>query len=106
MSDPTSPALEALCWCGAACDQLECAFTHARRPWRMLRCVSCGTARLWPRPDDAALDDAYASDYYGSGRRKFRGPVGGLFALTQDTRARWAATFRPTGGRLLDVGCG
>lgn len=105
-SAPLATSARVDCWCSGPCETVECRFTHTADGWAMACCAVCGTARLVPPPNDATLAAAYAADYYGPGRRKFRGPVGRLFAGTQDGRARWATRLRRAPGTLLDVGCG
>lgn len=101
------------CWCGAT-ESVEIArFDETVVPRDrllndavLLGCQGCGVLALDPQPDDAALAAAYASEYYGTTRKKFSGPIAGAVGLFQGARGRRIARRVPKGGRVLDVGCG
>jgi len=95
------------CWCGGLCAVPIASFdVEQGRPFRMLQCDRCGTARLDPPPDERTLAEAYATEYYGSALTKFRGPLGHLFGRMPRRRARRVARLLPSHGTVLDVGCG
>jgi SAM-dependent methyltransferase len=95
------------CWCGGLCAVPIASFdVEPGRPFRMLQCDRCGTARLDPPPDERTLAEAYATEYYGRALTKFRGPLGHLFGRMQRRRARRVARLLPSHGTVLDVGCG
>ena len=73
---------------------------------RVLVCCECGTGRLHPLPDEAALRDFYPAHYYGDLGTKFRAPIEMLVRWVGDRHAAFLASSVPRGGRVLDVGCG
>lgn len=107
----TSNAITRACWCGT---------TRARRRYRlvasdarvfpMVECCGCGVHALCPMPTPEELRPYYAPEYYGTGTRKFIGPVARLVARFQGGRARLVelhlARRRGQAPRVLDVGCG
>ncbi len=99
------------CWCG--CAESTALFPLRRRGMRgtfqLVRCTKCGTEYLNPAPSAEVLAEAYASDYYGEGSKKFIGPVGSAFRWIQDGRTRLVRPFVPPDESepvVLDVGCG
>lgn len=100
-----------ICWCGGK--NFKPLFTLRRRGLRdrfpVVRCTSCSTEFLDPMPSAEVLDQAYSSDYYGAGAKKFVGPFGLLFRWMQDSRVRLIPPYElPDESEpiLLDVGCG
>lgn len=73
---------------------------------RVVVCDDCGSGRLHPMPDDAALRDFYPPHYYGDLGTKFRAPIEWLVRWVGDRHAAFLASGMPLGGRVLDVGCG
>lgn len=93
-----------LCWCGATTAAPLGRWPEHRST--LVRCAGCGVLALEPQPDDAELAAAYASEYYGSSRRKFVAPLAALVGVFQGGRARLVARRVARGGRILDIGCG
>jgi len=74
---------------------------------RLVVCADCGSGRLDPMPDDAAIASFYPDAYYGDpGAAKFSGPVEWAVRFVGARQARVLLSGVPTGGRVLDVGCG
>lgn len=73
---------------------------------RVVVCCECGTGRLHPMPDAAALGDFYPPHYYGDLGTKFRQPIEWLVRWIGDRHAAFLAGGMARGGRVLDVGCG
>jgi SAM-dependent methyltransferase len=73
---------------------------------RIVVCVRCGTGRVHPPPDDAALASFYPDAYYGDEGAKFRGPIEWLVRRVGARHARFLAQGLAPGARVLDVGCG
>jgi len=74
-------------------------------PFRILRCASCGTAYVSPRPPNYELGAYYVRGYYGRPGED-SGALGRLFGrlLMAERAAKAARGLAP--GRVLDVGCG
>jgi SAM-dependent methyltransferase len=73
---------------------------------RVVVCAGCGTGRLHPLPDEAALRDFYPTQYYGDLGTKFRAPIEFVVRWVGNRHAAFLASGLPRGGRVLDVGCG
>ena len=102
-----SPDIDRACWCGSAKATSIGGFTlNNGAVFPLVQCSGCGVQAIFPQPDDGTLVAAYSRQYYGSSRKKFIGPVAKLIGWFQAHRARLASRFAPTGGRVLDVGCG
>lgn len=74
--------------------------------YKLVNCGACHTYSLTPHPSAAQLQAAYAEDYYGVGEAKFTAGIEGWIERFRRARARRVARLAPTGGRVLDVGCG
>ncbi len=114
--------VDRVCWCGACTSrfvgEFEIAEHHASQQsgpvssantyerFRLVECTGCGVLALHPQPDDAQLERAYSTSYYGLSRRKFVAPIAAAVSLFQNSRARRVAKAVPPGGSILDVGCG
>ncbi|HEX2485174.1 MAG TPA: class I SAM-dependent methyltransferase, partial [Myxococcota bacterium] len=72
---------------------------------QLVVCAGCGTGRVHPRPDAAALRELYPPSYYGDLGRKFRAPIEPLVRWVGDRHAAFLARGLGS-GRVLDVGCG
>lgn len=99
------------CWCGTDRARVRYRLVAADgRAFRMVECAGCGVHALWPTPTPDELRPYYAREYYGTGTRKFIGPVAKLVAMFQGGRARLVQHHvRHAPGqspRVLDVGCG
>jgi SAM-dependent methyltransferase len=77
--------------------------------WRLLRCRSCGLARVWPLPTPGTLKPLYSERYFKENYLASR------FSRLAHFRSLWEELepppLRPPSGaaargRLLDVGCG
>jgi len=72
----------------------------------IMRCTSCGTNQVIPRPSTEDLASLYDSEYY-EGFADGAGIAGGITELSPVLRARLDEIERwVKKGRLLDVGCG
>lgn len=93
-----TPATECS-WCGAALDG------RAARRYGRTGCPECGSATTDPRPDAAALDEAYGDWYWPETGNRFS-LVGD--ALLRRSRASMAARIDEVAppGPILDVGAG
>jgi 2-polyprenyl-3-methyl-5-hydroxy-6-metoxy-1,4-benzoquinol methylase len=69
-------------------------------------CCDCGSGRLHPLPDEAALRAFYPPGYYGDLGTKFRAPIEWLVRWVGHRHAAFLAGGMPRGSRVLDVGCG
>ena len=97
------------CCCGSAqvCDTLRFTTAAETDALHYKKCSDCKLWRMTPQPDEAALLAAYSEAYYGSGRRKFIGPVAALVSIAQRARAKKVLQRLPQSApRILDVGCG
>lgn len=102
-----SGSVDRPCWCGGRAASLLGSFQLERGETHpLVRCDSCGVLALWPQPTDEELLRAYSSEYYGSSRRKFIGPIAAIVGRAQGGRARMAARLLKPGASMLDVGCG
>jgi len=72
----------------------------------MSACCDCGTHFLSPMPTSGVLARAYATAYYGEGETKFGGVIERLRDTASSGRALSFARQLPTGGSVLDIGCG
>lgn len=81
----------------------------------LARCECCGLVRTEPVMTEQELGHYYSEPYYGSGRKKFAGPVEWLTRLDNQRRADYLlallratmnATNTITVPRILDIGCG
>ena len=59
--------------CG--CESARPRFALAGEARCVVVCERCGTGRLHPLPDAAALRAFYPDEYYGEPGSKFRGPI-------------------------------
>jgi 2-polyprenyl-3-methyl-5-hydroxy-6-metoxy-1,4-benzoquinol methylase len=73
---------------------------------RLVRCLDCGTGRLWPLPSTAEIARFYPSEYYGAAGAKFRPIIERAVRTIAAARARRLARGLPAAARVLDVGCG
>jgi 2-polyprenyl-3-methyl-5-hydroxy-6-metoxy-1,4-benzoquinol methylase len=69
-------------------------------------CCECGTGRPGRVPDDSEIRSFYPDAYYGDPGVKFTGAVESVVRLVGARHARFLARGVPSGGRILDVGCG
>lgn len=69
-------------------------------------CGECGLGWLHPQPSTAEIQTFYPPDYYGRTGRKFIGLVEFFVRFVSRRRVRFLSRHIPTGGRVLDVGCG
>lgn len=84
---------------------LACADTTGH-PWFWRTCLECGAVFLAPRPTADQLAAAYGTQYYGKSDTKFIGLEERFMVLCRNSRARRLAKLLPTGGSILDLGCG
>ncbi len=82
----------------------------ARKNHSIIECATCGFRHALPLPDSAALERAYAEDYYGSEKPTFLAHAGEDQAwaeLAQTDRLEIFEKLLPADRRrLLDIGCG
>lgn len=90
--------------CGTCSASPDYTLTGTR--FTTLRCIQCGLGSLFPRPTSGEIASFYSNSYYGSSGRKFEGVVESLVRFVGSRHARFLAKHVPTGGRILDVGCG
>lgn len=69
-------------------------------------CSSCQTVYLDPYPTEEQLNKAYASEYYGEGKKKFIGPIDSVLQFFREARARRVSKLIAPGSKTLDIGCG
>lgn len=82
------------------CGGEACGVVWSESPHSAVRCAACGLVSLHPLPDISVSDvygEAYYNDYYESVRDARRRHMASVFP---------ADIPMPSGGRLLDVGCG
>ena len=80
--------------------------TVCNERWAVLNCIKCGTGRLDPAPTTHEIASFYPLDYYGREGSKFEGAVELLVRAIAARQARFLCKRLPSGGRILDVGCG
>jgi SAM-dependent methyltransferase len=110
---PRPPELAAVrqpsraCWCGGeGASELGVFRLGDGEGFPLVQCNGCGVLALWPQPNDAQLQEAYAAEYYGASRRKFIAPIAAFVSMFQRDRANLVFRHAPRGSRVLDVGCG
>lgn len=94
-------------YCGA--HELQTLFatqTRAGENFQLALCPNCQTQTLVPQPTDAQLAHAYDDSYYGEKEEKFGGWVERVLDGFRNGRARKIARLLPSGGTVLDIGCG
>ncbi|MDF1663185.1 MAG: class I SAM-dependent methyltransferase [Planctomycetota bacterium] len=69
-------------------------------------CSSCQCVYLNPYPSNEQLNKAYASEYYGEGKKKFVGPIDSVLQFFREARARRVSKRISPGAKTLDIGCG
>lgn len=69
-------------------------------------CSSCHCVYLNPYPSHEQLNKAYASEYYGEGKKKFVGPIDTVLQFFREARARRVSKRLSPGAKTLDIGCG
>ena len=69
-------------------------------------CTECGTGRHLPMPSATRIRSFYPESYYGSTGKKFTPMVEKGIQLVGGRLQRFIAGRTPSGGRVLDVGCG
>jgi hypothetical protein len=69
--------------------------------FRVVRCTSCGLARVTPRPTASDIHRYYHDEFYRAGET----PAQALEAMAPRLRAMARHVNRYARGRLLDVGC-
>lgn len=76
--------------------------------FRALRCLSCGLARLQPRPSAEDMGKYYAVGAYAraEGDSESSGLAARLNRTFQEQASRAVRASRRNEGRLLDIGCG
>ena len=74
--------------------------------FRVVRCRSCQTVFLNPRPSCSALRRYYEEDYYGPNNKKFDQVTELAVGWFVSWRAHVLERYVPPGGKILDVGCG
>ena len=72
----------------------------------ILSCKVCGTGRMSPLPTADELRSYYPTDYYGSQGQKFESLIERFLEVVASRQARMISRAIPSGGRVLDVGCG
>lgn len=92
------------CVCGAINGKPK--FQIGNTPWSVVDCLNCGTGRLTPAPNQQQLSEFYEHSYYGREGSKFRLGVEFAVRLVARRRTRFLTRHFPSGGRVLDVGCG
>lgn len=110
-----APALERCRVCGTTSEATPLfqapSFDSVEESFKLVRCESCGVARVSPLLEGAALGRYYEPQYYGDTDKKFSGPIEALVRRVQARRARRVrdlalATAGSAAPRILDVGCG
>lgn len=69
-------------------------------------CPRCGLGWIDPQPSAEQVATYYPPAYYGDSGTKFTGPLERVVRLLAGRQARFLARRMPSGGRVLDVGCG
>jgi len=69
-------------------------------------CPNCGLGRTWPVPTSEQIETFYSQAYYGEDGSKFGALVELLVRWVAARRARFLSRHVPSGGRILEVGCG
>lgn len=73
---------------------------------RLVVCPCCGLGRLDPLPSDDELTSFYPDAYYGDPGIKFQPLVEALVRAVGARHIRFLSRGVPSGGQVLDVGCG
>jgi len=89
-----------------ACERARPRFSLAGEALCVVVCESCGTGRVHPLPDAAALRRFYPDAYYGEPGTKFRGLIERLVRLVGARHIGFLSRSLRPGARVLDVGCG
>jgi 2-polyprenyl-3-methyl-5-hydroxy-6-metoxy-1,4-benzoquinol methylase len=92
--------------CGSAEALPVAELDRDRKPLRTVICTRCGLVRTDPRPDPAALQAYYSTEYRLSYKGSWRPKPKHVYRAGRVARARWQR-LRPTLGkrsRVLDVG--
>jgi 2-polyprenyl-3-methyl-5-hydroxy-6-metoxy-1,4-benzoquinol methylase len=85
-------------------DEIPGAVGPARR-FPLVRCLRCGLVFQRYRPADEQLE-AGQRNAYGAPHRRFHSAMERTVGLARASRVRLATRLIPSGGRVLDVGCG
>lgn len=95
------------CWCGAeSASALFSARSVEGHTFHYIQCDRCGVVIQHPMVAEEKLPQYYAPEYYGSGNKKFIGPVARFVSFFQEGRARLLSRLLTRRARVLDVGCG
>lgn len=89
-----------------ACASARPRFALAGEALCVVVCERCGTGRVHPLPDAAALRRLYPDEYYGEPGTKFRGLIERLVRLVGTRHIGFLSRSLRPGARVLDVGCG
>lgn len=81
-------------------------FALTRSRFRLVECEGCGLGSLHPRPDANEIAAFYPPSYYGSSGAKFVPGVERLVRILGNRQAKFLSRGLPSGGSVLDVGCG
>lgn len=73
---------------------------------RLVTCERCGLGSLHPMPSSQRIASFYPPEYYGTPDAKFERWVEAAVRLGAQHRVRTLLHGLPTGGRVLDIGCG
>jgi 2-polyprenyl-3-methyl-5-hydroxy-6-metoxy-1,4-benzoquinol methylase len=83
---------------------------HENSPFKSVRCAGCGLVYIRPRLHSEAILDLYNDSYWQSDRAKDYGYTdyladAPLYLSTYRIRSRVIDAYKPTPGKVLDVGC-
>ena len=86
------------------CGMDDASIVAVQRDFRYVKCRGCGLVYMNPRPDAGTLQDLYAAYHQRNGKDGSSWEV--LMKENFRTVAQLLTNRFPSGGRLLDIGCG
>lgn len=86
------------------CGSEETVPVTVQSDYRVVRCVRCGLVYVNPRPDNESLKGIYDSYHQRNGKDESDWKE--IMALNFKSVSSMLTRMYPSGGRLLDIGCG